>query len=374
VTSSQRPPQRILHVVNRLGDRGDGISNVCVDLACQQSIDGDEVAVATIEGGYTELVRRFGVRVELTDFRVRNPFAAVRVAVQLRRIIADFRPSIVHAHTLVATVIARAAVMGSGSLVVSTVHNEYQRGVILMAFAHRVVGVSAAVTTSMARRRIPARRLRTVLNGVVGSVRRPAGQPQTAQLATPAIVTVGAVSHRKGADILVQAGAELAKSHGAHTYFAGNIDWEEPAKLVAANGVADNIHFLGFQSDPRPLLQAATVFVLASRRDPAPLVLTEAMEAGLPIVATAVDGVPELLGDDRAGILVPADDLTLLVEHVRRLLDDEAERNQLARAARERAAQLSVTRMTDDYREVYAELLEKGSVTRRPHILGDSIR
>jgi glycosyltransferase involved in cell wall biosynthesis len=172
------------------------------------------------------------------------------------------------------------------------------------------------------------------------------------------VVTVGSVSHRKGADLLVEAAVRLAESHGAHTYFVGQVDWEEPRRTAEQSVAADHIHFLGFQPDPRRFLAAATVFVLASRRDPAPLVLVEAMEAGLPIVAAAVDGIPELLADDDGdgGLLVPPDRPDALVLAIQDLLDDEAHRARLSAAARRRSTHLSVARVYEDYRALYAEL------------------
>jgi glycosyltransferase involved in cell wall biosynthesis len=366
-----RRPRRILHVVNRLGDRGDGISNMCVDLACQQAIDGEAVGVATSLGGYTDLVARLGVTVTEVDFRVRRATGVARAVVRLRRLVRTLEPEIVHAHTLLATVLARVATVGTSARVVATVHNDYQRGVVLMAAAHRVVGVSAAVSDAMRGRGVPRRKIRTVLNGTVGSVRRntpPAGSD--VQLAGPAVVTVGAVSHRKGADLLVAAAAQLARSHGVHTYFAGNVDWEGPRRAAEESPVADHIHFLGFQPDPRRLLAQATIFVLPSRRDPAPLALIEAMEAGVPIVAAAVDGVPELLDHGDAGVLTVPDDVDTLVRAVRHMLDDEDERRRLADAARHRSASLSVDRVAAGYRDVYDELIRAASRPPGPPGIG----
>jgi glycosyltransferase involved in cell wall biosynthesis len=323
--------------------------------------------IAAALGGYTDLVQEFGVAVTEVDLRSRTVRRLVRTGVRLRRLLREFDPEIVHTHTITATLVARVAVTGRRARVVATVHNEYQRGVILMSAAHRVVGVSVAVSAAMRRRGVPGRKVRTVLNGVVGSVRRQVQHPApTVDLAEPAVVSVGAVSHRKGADVLVKAATELAVSHGAHTYFAGNIDWEEPRQAAERSAGSENVHFLGFSPDPRPLLSAATVFVLASRRDPAPLVLVEAMEAGLPIVACAVDGVPELLGDGAAGLLVAPDDPAALVEGIRRLLDDEGERRRLGEAARHRSVQFGVSRVSADYRDVYADVLRLGGVLGEP--------
>lgn len=360
-----RVPRRVLHVVNRLASTGDGISNVCVDLACQQAVEGDVVAVATTRGGFTDLVEEYGVTVVELDFRLRSVGGVVRATGALRRVLREFAPDVVHAHTVVAAVVARLAVAGTGTKVVATVHNEYQRGVVLMAAAHRVVGVSDAVSAAMRRRRVPQRKVRTVPNGTVGSARRRRPADTAADLHVPALVAVGAVSHRKGADLLVTAALRLAASHGAHTYLAGNIDWTEPQDVAHRSPLAEHVHFLGFESDPRRLLAAATVYVLASRRDPAPLVLVEAMEAGLPIVATAVDGVPAMLDGGAAGVLVPPDDAEALATAVARLLDDEQERTRLGTQARRVSTRMGVDRVSTDYRAVYDELVPVAATEAR---------
>ena len=97
VPLKQRHSLSVLHILNRLSDRGDGISNVCVDLACQQAIDGDQVAIATLPGGYTELVERFGVQLIEFDFRLRTVRGlSASSARSLRRVIRRLDPDIVH--------------------------------------------------------------------------------------------------------------------------------------------------------------------------------------------------------------------------------------------------------------------------------------
>ena len=135
MSPESRAPRRVVHVVNRLASTGDGISNVCVDLACQQVAEGDVVMVATTRGGYTDLVQEHGVIVTEMDFRLRSVRGLAQAVRELRSLLSQFGPDVVHAHTVLATVVARLAVTGMPTGVVATVHNEYQRGVILKAAA-----------------------------------------------------------------------------------------------------------------------------------------------------------------------------------------------------------------------------------------------
>ena len=346
---------RILHVLNGVPDTGNGIANVAVDLALEQKHRGHHVAVASSGGGFVGLLRDHAVTHHDIEFRRRGPAALVQAYRRLSAIIREEEPQIVHAHTLTPTVLAFVATRLRRPRLIATVHNEYQRGVVLMGLADRVVGVSEAVSAAMAARRVPRKKIRTVLNGTLGSTRRPSLHGQAAlQLPPQSIVAVGAVSHRKGADVLLAA-FELVLDDfpKAHLYFVGHLDWSEPVDVARGKAWADQVHFVGFDAQPQRYLEEAAVFVLASRRDPMPLSLLEAMGAGVPIVASDVDGVPEALEFGRAGVLARVGDPADLAAKITALLGSEDSRCRFAAAARQRASALTVDAMTQRYIDVY---------------------
>jgi glycosyltransferase involved in cell wall biosynthesis len=94
-------------------------------------------------------------------------------------------------------------------------------------------------------------------------------------------------------------------------------------------GIAGRVRFLGTRDDPEVFYRAADVVVLTSRNEGTPLTILEAMAAGVPVLATAVGGVPDLLGDDR-GILVPPGDVAAFVEALTSLQNDAPLRARLA--------------------------------------------
>nr|WP_239523305.1 glycosyltransferase family 4 protein [Geodermatophilus normandii] len=344
-----------MHVLNTVVHTGNGIANVAVDLAVEQRRRGHEVAVASAGGGFVDLLRENSVLHHHLDFTSRRPKALITAHRGLATLVDRTRPEVVHAHTITPTVVGAVVQRRRPFTLVATVHNEYQRGVTLMRTADAVVGVSEAVSASMVRRGVPRARIHTVLNGTVGSPRRTAPSPEdVVHLPPDAIVTVGAVSHRKGADVLVAAFEEVVREFpGAQLYFVGNVDWTELAEGVAAGERADQVHFVGFDAQPQRYFPTATVFVLASRRDPMPLVLLEALEAGLPVVASDVDGIPEALDGGRAGLLARPEDPTDLAAKTISLLRSEDLRRRLGAAAKERVATLTVAAMTERYLEVY---------------------
>lgn len=350
---------RILHLLNHVDRVGNGIVHVTVDLACVQARDGHEVWVASKGGAYEPLLARFGVRHVRID-QARRPLAMLRAVVELRRLLREARPDIVHAHMVTGYLLARVLRPFARWRLVASVHNEWQRSSTLMGGADRVIVMSEDAVGRLSARGMPRERLRAVRNGTVGSPRLLDEGETTAGLRQPAIVTVAGMYERKGIAELIAAFALLAPRHPtAHLYLVGEgPDRARFEMLARATSAAAHVHFEGFQPSPRPWLREAAVFVLASRAEPGGLVLPEARDCGCAIVATAVDGSPELLDGGHAGVLVPPQDVPALAAAIARLLDDPVERERWRAAARTNLDWLSIDRQ---YRETLAVYREAAS-------------
>src|SRR6185295_18528307 len=123
-------------------------------------------------------------------------------------------------------------------------------------------------------------------------------------------------------------------------------------------GVADRVQLLGDRSDVPDVLAALDVFVLPSRTEGMSNALLEAMAAGLPVVATAVGGNPEVVAPDGSGLLVPPDDPEAMAAAVARLLAAPAEAARLGAAARRRVEESFGARaMVRRLEAVYTALL-----------------
>ena len=154
------------------------------------------------------------------------------------------------------------------------------------------------------------------------------------------VVSVGTLKQKKGHDTLLRAMALLDGVHA--TIIGGGPDEAALAGLAGSLGLDDRVRFTGPlpESAIWPVLDEATVFVLASRltphgdRDGVPNVLIEAMARGIPVVSTTVSGIPDLLGDGR-GVLVEPDRPEELAAAVQRLLADPQGRLRLAAGALE---------------------------------------
>jgi len=108
----------------------------------------------------------------------------------------------------------------------------------------------------------------------------------------------------------------------------------ELERLTATLGLRENVHFVGYQSNMIDWLALADVTVLPSFYEGLPLVAIESLAAGRPMVATDVDGTPEVVIDGRTGLMVPPGDSDRLAQALVRLLQDRALRQAMGRAGR----------------------------------------
>lgn len=350
---------RILHVLNHVRNSGNGIVNVTTDLACLQAQMGHRVGVVSQGGDNEDLFARYGV-VHFTVDQRRDPRRLLAAIVSLRRVFREFDPDIVHAQMMTGLVLAKLLQPIARYKLVSTVHNEFQRGAVVMGAANRVIAVSAAVARAMRRKGTPQRKLRVVLNGTLGTPRRrPLCEYTALPLEKPAITTLAGLYERKGISDLIQAFASIAESHPrAHLYIIGEgPDRRSFEQQVAQMRNRGRVHFIGFVPDPERYLLATDVFVLASRADPAPLVLPEARQAGCAIVATAVDGIPELLDNGAAGLLVPPAQPAAIARELDRLLRDPDVLALWRRRALENVERLQAKRVAEETSNVYRELV-----------------
>ncbi len=356
---------RILHVVNYISDRGNGIANVVIDLAVAQVLEGHIVAVASSGGEYREILGRHGiVDVQIPALRTGTIVRSVRAFDQE---IGFFRPEVVHAHTRAALVLAWSCGKRVGIPVIAHLHNVHDSALWLFRLADRVIAVSAAVK-KYASRYIDGSTISVVLNGTIGSARVPALKEMVpCALEHPAIVTVAGMNHRKGIADLLCAFEIVASEHPhAHLYLVG----EGPErhlfeKQATQSKYCSRIHFEGYQKTPQAYMLAADVFVLASRRDSLGLVLLEAREAGSAIVATDVDGIPEALSGGQGGILVRPSSPSRLAGAICLLLKDDATRRMWQMRAREGLQEFTCEHMGAQVLKIYEKVLSSLSVNSR---------
>lgn len=350
---------RILHLLNHTA-QSNGHVHAAVDLACEQSRLGHAVAMASGGGDFDALLARNGVETFTIDHR-REAVTLLKSAWALRRLVRSWGADIVHAHMMTSAVLAWPLCRLAGIPLIATVHNEFEKSAVLMGLGTRVIAVSAAVGASMRRRGIPAAKLRVILNGTIGSARFAQRDARPVALASPSILFVGGLHPRKGLADLFAAFDLVHRSHpAARLHIVGDGPFAETYRdMVAQLSCHAAVSFEGSKQEPFPWMLGAEIFVLPSHADPAPLVLSEAREAGCAVVATEVDGIPELLEGGKAGILVPARDPEALAAALSGLVADGGAIRHWREQSQYRLDYLKIARVARETLDVYDDAMQQ---------------
>jgi glycosyltransferase involved in cell wall biosynthesis len=180
-------------------------------------------------------------------------------------------------------------------------------------------------------------------------------------LNAPIALTVGRLTKQKGQTYLLQAiPAVLRACPEAALVFVGDgplkLDLQAEARQLR---VAERVHFLGLRQDVSKLLQAADIFVLPSLWEGMSMALLEAMAEGVPVVASDVEGINDLITDQVEGLVVPPRNPDMLAKAITSLLGNEDLREQLSQAAYEKVQrEFSLERMSKQYENVFWGLLK----------------
>jgi len=238
------------------------------------------------------------------------------------------------------------------------------------ATADGIIGVSSEITNIL-KGRYPSADVRCIRNGidlaqVVPTVERSAMRAQLGIAPDTFVVgTVGRLMPIKGLEYLIEALAQLRRQHGPQMSELVIVG-DGPLRAVLgqcaeSHGVSRDVKFLGMRTDVYNVMRAFDVFALSSLHEGMPMVLLEAMALGVPIVASHVGGIPEILEDRREGLLVPAGDAGALAREIEVLAGSSELRAELIRAARGRVeAQFSIQSSAAKVHEIYRSLNDAG--------------
>jgi glycosyltransferase involved in cell wall biosynthesis len=234
--------------------------------------------------------------------------------------------------------------------------------------AHAIVANSSAGRTVLEHEGVPGERIKIIANGVIANgitVERLARVPGVRPVRT--ILTVANLRREKAHEVLLRAAAILAPARPDLRFLIAG-DGPRAAELRALAdtlGLADRVEFLGHVEDVPALAGRADAFVLPSRSEAFPNAAMEAMAAGLPVVASAVGGLLDLIDHGRTGLLVPVDDAGALAAAIDQLAADPARAAQLGATAREDVIdRYSFDRMVRSFEGLY--LTQLGLTTAQP--------
>jgi glycosyltransferase involved in cell wall biosynthesis len=212
-------------------------------------------------------------------------------------------------------------------------------------------------------------RVRVVANGVdVGRFQQPRPRKEVRRELglAPETKVVGLVARLdhwgKGHRELFGAMAQIQERRPVHALIVGGGRRQgEMAEVAAGLGIGGAVHFLGNRRDIPDLLNAMDIFVLPSHSEGVSLALLEAMAAGLPVIASAVGGLPEVIAAGVNGVLIPPRDPGALAAALARLLAEPDLARRLGdQARRDVEAHYSLDRLGREINEIYEELVKKG--------------
>jgi glycosyltransferase involved in cell wall biosynthesis len=356
----------IAHVLSSF-DLG-GQERVALDLARTQRAHGNEVLVVSIapppEGPIAEELRQAGVRAETLAKRSNlDPSLPLRLAALLARAGVE----IVHTHNPQALIYGALAGRLAGARVVHTKHGinpDRPRRVWLRRAAARLVDAYVVVTPTLARiasHECDPNRVHVVANGIDTSSftphpdarsdsRRELGLPEDAWV----VGTVGRLAPEKDQALLIKAMAPLLGERRRLVIVGDGPERDALSAVVREANVERHVLMTGARSNVARLLSAFDAFALPSRTEGLPLVLLEAMASELPVVATSVGGIPDLVVPGVTGLLVPPRDAEALQAALLSLIDRQVLARQMGLTARRHVlARHSLGAMAKAYGQLY---------------------
>lgn len=254
---------------------------------------------------------------------------------KLRRLIQTWRPDVVHAHGVLPSQYTGIAALGTEVPAISTAHSTGAHK--HMRRMRHIIAVSDAVRKNLLSNGYAPERITRVYNGVPDV---PPGNRAAlrCELGIPdgqfALVCAARFNPQKGLEVLVEAMKRLP-AH-VHAYLIGDTETNYGHRIVAAAAGDPRIHFPGYRNDVPRLLPAFDAAVSTSHKEAFSLSIAEAAAARLPVVATAVGGVPEVVLDGETGLLVPSGRPEEFAAAVSKLLADPQIAASLSRRGRER--------------------------------------
>lgn len=315
---------------------------------------------------------------ETDSLEMRRGLPDPRGLARLVRIVRAWKPDVVHSHMVHANLMARALrMLVPVPVLVSTIHNVYEGGPLLMAgyrlsngLVDHMTIISEAAAERFVRERIVPQRLLTVIANGVDTERMRNLPPDTRTTLRRSFgvgesdfvwLAVGRFEIAKDYPNLLRAFASVrAREPRAVLVIVGQGSLQAEAEALAAElGLGDAIRFLGARSDVPAVMHSADGYVMSSAWEGMPMVLLEAAAAGLPIVATAVGGNGEVVRDRESGFLVPAKDAEALGKGMLRLMAlPEAERRAMGERGREHVRlNYGLQRVAERWERVYWDAL-----------------
>ena len=398
---------KIIHIITRL-DMGGSAQNT---LLTALNHDPQRYSVCLIKGSTsesamtkaeTQLVEnrladgvKRGLKVIDLPSLVRriSPFNDIKAFISIFCLLRQLKPDIVHTHTSKAGILGRlAAWLARVPLIIHTPHGHVFYGhfgrslsriflrieKLLGRITHHQIALTPEEGNDYLSLGVSKPNNTSVIHSGVDVHQFSKGAKQRSkkrkELGIPrdclVVGYVGWLIPIKGVTYLINAMARVVEQHPESILVLvgkGDDKGEEEIKLkeqVKRAGLVDKVLFLGWRPDVEEIMGCFDIFVLPSLNEGMGRVLVEAMAAGLPIVASRVGGIPDLVKDGHNGLLVPPADAIALEKAISSLIEDKEKRKKMGQVGTKMCREYSSEAMVEQVDDLYRELLEKFSQRR----------
>ena len=372
-------PARLLWLVDSLGAGGAEALVVTYAEAVRGKQEFFVACLSGADGVNAQRLQALGVPV--IDLRARN----LRDVAAFRRLLAairEHRIELIHAHLTYSSIWSAIASRLTGVPAIASLHvspratrtlkdsalhrvatdlRDRLMRAILNRWSRIVVMVSGALRDDYLARGLKSAKMRVVHNGIeLDRFRRPRDESR-ARLerelnipsGVPIVATVAVLRPKKGIEVLLEAVPQVRNA--VFVIIGDGPLRDEWTRIAESRGVADRVRWAGYRKDVDALLAGCDLFVHPSLDDAFPTVLLEAMAAGLPIVASRVGGIPEIVTPGVTGELVPPGDARALASAINALLGSDDTLRLMRAAAESHASRFSTAAWIDRLTAVYRE-------------------
>ena len=357
----------ILHVIPNLALAG--AETMCTSLVLGLKSTGKYnvivVSLFDYHSSLTEKMEKNGIKV---IYLYKKKGIDVSMVGRLVKVMRDYKVDIVHTHRHVMQYAIPAAILAKVKFRVHTVHSvaKGELGKIQRIFAYFFykfnkvipVAISPVVkTTVLEEYNLKPSSVPMICNGADIGNCIPKTDYQISEKVR--ILHVGRMTDVKNQDLLIRAIKVLTdrgySNISLDLYGAGEKELEYK-ELAEALSVSDFVNFKGLSDNIYPIMAKADIFVLPSKYEGMPMTLIEAMGTALPIIASRVGGVPDMIEDEKDGILIDAN-LDGLVNALEQLVEDQSLRIKYGKNAYMKSKMFSSDVMVEKYSDLYEKLI-----------------
>ncbi|MBX7054539.1 MAG: glycosyltransferase family 4 protein [Pyrinomonadaceae bacterium] len=370
---------KVLHLTSTRYGIG-GVERLLLEMSDKYQVENFDVAYCNLfcdeegEGKFPTAIRQKGLDyIEISGKRVRDLPSMAR---NLRKILEYRQIDVLHLHMLQATIVGGLAQMGTRTSTVVTKH--YTDGLSRHAAwikkldhwstkrAKCIVAISDYVRQDLIQLGFNSNKITVIHNGTdISEFDRNVALVESSKAAElrdrVLIGSVGSLTERKGHNLLIAAMPRILESvPNAHLMIVGEGPMRaELEQLIDRNGLREQVALVGFRENVAPLLSEMDLYVHPSIHEPFGISILEAMAAKKCVVATSVEGVPEIVLEGITGVLVPPKNCSALSEKIVSLLQNDDQRLRMGEAGRRRVEEhFTIGRVVNEYQAIYKSLAE----------------